>query len=416
MLINKRKIINDPIYGFISIPSDLVFDVIQHPFFQRLRRIKQLGLADLVYPGASHTRFHHSLGALHLMRRALDVLIAKGHKISEEEEEAAILAILLHDIGHGPFSHSLEHSIIKSVNHEAISLLFFDYFNNLSSGKLEMAKEIFLGTYHKKFLHQLVSSQLDVDRLDYLNRDSFYTGVSEGVIGYDRIIEMLNVVDSNLVVEEKGIYSIEKFIVSRRLMYWQVYLHKTSICAEQMLIKSLERARTLKKNDALAINNTNLEFFMLNDANIEDFKTDKSLLEKFASLDDSDVVFALKKWKQSEDLLLSFLSNALLNRSLFKIEFIDEQALDFKVDEIKSSLVDKIDLKEDILNQLIFYGNAHNEAYKSFDEEILIYLKNGAVKSILEVSEHLNFSKLSKPVSKHYVCYPKQIEKLKAFL
>ena len=317
---NKKKIFNDPVYGFISIPQEIIFDVIEHPFMQRLRRIKQLGLTDLVYPGALHTRYHHVLGAMHLMSKAIATIRRKGHTISETEEQAALLAILLHDIGHGPFSHALEHDIVSGVSHEEISIFFIERLSKEFNGELDLALEIFKNTYPKEFLHQLVSSQLDMDRMDYLNRDSFYTGVNEGKIGSDRIIEMMNVVNGKLVLEEKGIYSIEKFIVARRLMYWQVYLHKTVVAAEYMLIQALRRAKELKQKGTALFASPALNYFLENNVSAEDFKSDPKVLERFALLDDYDILGAIKVWQSESDKVLSELSKRIIERRLFKIE------------------------------------------------------------------------------------------------
>ncbi|HNY54443.1 MAG TPA: HD domain-containing protein, partial [Chitinophagales bacterium] len=316
---NKRKIFNDPVYGFISIPYDIVFDVIEHPYFQRLRRIQQLGLSSLVYPGATHSRFHHSLGAMHLMYRSLEVLKSKGQEITEDESKAAVLAILMHDLGHGPFSHALEGVLVENLHHEHISMLLMRNLQKEFGKPIEMAIQIFTNQYPKRFLYQLVSGQLDMDRLDYLNRDSFYSGVSEGVVGYDRIINMLDVHDDNIVVEEKGIYSIEKFIVARRLMYWQVYLHKTSLVADLMLKNAVLRAKEVYKGNKKQLEiSANLNFFLSNTLSLNDFDEH---LTKFAALDDYDIFQALKVWMNSEDVILKTLSTSIINRKLFKIEF-----------------------------------------------------------------------------------------------
>ena len=324
---NKRKIFNDPVYGFISIPYDIVFDVIEHPYFQRLRRIQQLGLSSLVYPGATHSRFHHSLGAMHLMYKSLEVLKSKGHEITEEESQAAVLAILMHDVGHGPFSHALE-SILVNIEHEHISMLLMQQLQKEFGKPIELAIQIFTNQYPKKFLYQLVSGQLDMDRLDYLNRDSFYSGVSEGVVGYDRIINMLDVHDDNIVVEEKGIYSIEKFLVARRLMYWQVYLHKTCLVADLMLKNAILRAKKVYQDIEITTSiSENLFFFLTNEIKESNFENH---LNKFVLLDDTDVMQALKYWMQSDDDILKTLSTAIINRKLFKIEFLEEAKVNEK--------------------------------------------------------------------------------------
>ncbi|PLX07646.1 MAG: phosphohydrolase, partial [Marinilabiliales bacterium] len=310
---NKRKIINDPVYGFVSIHSDLIFDIIEHSYFQRLRRIKQLGLTHLVYPGALHTRFHHSIGAMHLMRKALNELRFKGTNISDEEYLAANIAILLHDIGHGPYSHALEHSIVTGISHEQISEVFLKSYNEMFDGKLEKAIAIFNGSYHKKYLHELVSSQFDMDRLDYLKRDSFFSGVSEGVINYERLLNMINVVDDQVVIEAKGIYSVEKFITARRLMYWQVYLHKTVLAAELMIMKVLERAKQLRMGGVNLFASPSLDYFLNREASLDDFYNDGITLRMFSNLDDYDIFSALKVWVNHDDKVLSVLSNGLVN-------------------------------------------------------------------------------------------------------
>ncbi len=400
---NKRKIFNDPVYGFISIPYDIVFDVIEHPYFQRLRRIQQLGLSSLVYPGATHSRFHHSLGATHLMYKSLEVLKSKGQIISEEESKAAVLAILLHDLGHGPFSHALEGIIVREVHHEHISMLLMQKLKtdfckkNEAFGEIfELSIQIFTNKYPKKFLHQLVSGQLDMDRLDYLNRDSFYTGVSEGVIGYDRIINMLDVHEGNIVVEEKGIYSIEKFIVARRLMYWQVYLHKTSLVADLMLKNIFNRARSLNLiNDKIS---NNLAFFLTNDISESDFNNH---LEKFISLDDNDVMQALKYWMISKDEILSTLAKSIINRTLFKIEFLDEAHVEQKY----LALQEQYSAEE--MQYFVKKGTAENNAYNATKDNIYIKFKDGKIKEITDITEQWNIRSLSNSVVKHYISYPK---------
>jgi uncharacterized protein len=404
---NKFKIINDPVYGFINIPTALVYDVISHPYFQRLRRIKQMGLADLVYPGATHSRFHHALGAMHLMQEALDVLRSKGHHITEEEEEGAILAILLHDIGHGPFSHTLEFALVGGVHHEVLSGLLQASLNQQYQGRLSLAIDIFSGKYYKHFLHQLVSGQLDADRMDYLNRDSFYTGVAEGVIGYDRIIKMLDIHDGRLVVEEKGIYSIEKFIVSRRLMYWQVYLHKTSVAADHMLISIIQRAKMLMaENSQLSGCSPALQHFLGQELSIDHFRKDPLHLQMFAELDDTDVLHALKIWQHHHDPILSFLSKKLLHRQLFKIRYCEagseQQQLDYISQQFLTSHPELCGLEA----YLFFKGEATNNAYIPGRDSIQIKMKTGEVKDIAEVAEVLTIKALSNPVVKHYICYP----------
>ncbi|MBK9329366.1 MAG: HD domain-containing protein [Sphingobacteriales bacterium] len=393
---NKRKIFNDPVYGFISIPYDIVFDIIEHPYFQRLRRIQQLGLSALVYPGATHSRFHHSLGAMHLMYKSLEVLKSKGHDISEEESQAAVLAILLHDLGHGPFSHSLEGVLVPNVHHEHISMLLMQRLRQQFGSLIETATRIFTNRYPKKFLHQLVSGQLDMDRMDYLNRDSFYTGVSEGVIGYDRIINMLDVHNDNIVVEEKGIYSIEKFIVARRLMYWQVYLHKTSLVSDLMLKNALLRARKIKV-PYQGISD-NLHFFLQNDISVEDFHQH---IDKFVLLDDYDIVQALKVWMQSEDEILKLLSTSIINRHLFKIEYVEEHKAEEKYALLKQKYT------QDEMDFLVLMGTAQNNAYNPAKDNIYILFKDGNIKEITDITEQWNIRSLSNPVVKHYIAYPK---------
>jgi uncharacterized protein len=395
---NKRKIFNDPVYGFISIPYDIVFDMVEHPYFQRLRRIQQLGLSSMVYPGATHSRFHHSLGAMHLMYRSLEVLKSKGHSITEEESQAAILAILLHDLGHGPFSHSLEGVLVQGVHHEHISMLLMQRLQ-LEFGKpVEMAIDIFTNQYPKRFLHQLVSGQLDMDRMDYLNRDSFYTGVSEGVIGYDRIINMLDVHEDNIVVEEKGIYSIEKFLVARRLMYWQVYLHKTSLVADLMLKNAVLRAKEIQLTSSSGISPA-LYFFLQNTIEPDDFP---DYTDRFVQLDDYDIVQALKSWMQADDAILRRLSSCIIDRNLFKIEFLDEAAAQLKYEQLKT----RYNAEE--MKYLVLTGTAQNNAYNPEKDNIYIKFKDGSIKEITDITEQWNIRSLANPVVKHYIAYPKE--------
>lgn len=408
-MLNTHKIINDPVHGFISIPDGLIFDIIEHPYFQRLRRIKQLGLTEYVYPGALHTRFHHAIGAMHLMHNAIQVLRDKENEISPEEERASLLAILLHDIGHGPYSHTLEHCLINNVPHEEISRIIMSRLNREFHGQLEMAIEIFENKYPKKFLHQLVSSQLDVDRLDYLTRDSFFTGVSEGVVGYDRIIKMLDVKNDELVVEAKGIYSIEKFIIARRLMYWQVYLHKTVLCVEQMMVRALLRARELYKNGMPLPATRDFEFFLANDISLHDFRERDYVLEHFTRLDDVDVFSALKMWRYSKDLILSTLCNAIVDRRLFRIEITDHPASVERVNELRRGLANELGITEEEASYLVFTESTGNHAYNPNAGRIGILDKDGKVKDIAEASDQLNIMVLSKPVIKYYLCYPKTL-------
>ncbi|MFC2104484.1 HD domain-containing protein [Bacteroidota bacterium] len=405
---NKRKIVNDPVYGLINIPSEIVYDIIEHRYFQRLRRIKQLGLTDYVYPGAVHTRFQHTLGAVHLITLAVNVLRSKNIKITHEEEESVSLAILLHDIGHGPFSHTLENVITEKFDHEELSLLFMEELNNEYNGKLSLAIRIFKNEYQKKFLHQLVSSQLDVDRLDYLRRDSFYTGVSEGVIGSDRIIKMLNVYNDNLVVEAKGIHSIEKFLIARWLMYWQVYLHKTVVSAEQLLIKIFERAKYLiSKNKNIFLTN-DFEFFLRN-PNVEKSSM-PIMLNTFSSIDDNDIFSLAKEWLNGSDNVLSMLSDRLLNRKLLKIEIQDIPFENDKILKLKDQASQKFKLTEDEISYFVFTDHISKNAYSAFDDKIQILFKNKTLVDIAEASDMLNMSVLSKTVRKYFLCYPKEIK------
>lgn len=404
---NKRKIFNDPIYGFVSLPYEIIYDLIEHPYFQRLRRIKQLGLTNLVYPGALHTRFHHAMGAMHLMGEAIDVIRSKGTEITDEEAKAVTIAILLHDIGHGPFSHALEHSIVSNISHEAISELFMYRLNKEFNGELTLAIKIFQNKYHKKFLHQLVSSQLDMDRLDYLKRDSFFTGVSEGVVSSDRIIIMLNVVNDQLAVEAKGIYSIEKFIVARRLMYWQVYLHKTVLSAENLLVNILKRAKELaqKKEDLFCT--PALKTFLYKQFTLQDFIKKPEILETFALLDDSDIMTSVKVWTTHKDAVLSKLCEQLVNRKLFKIELQNLPFKEEKIKEIKNKIKALYKLNDKQVNYFVFSGNVENDAYRADKISINILFKDGSVSDIANASDQLNIQVLAKTVKKYYLCYPK---------
>jgi len=407
---NKRKIFNDPVHGFITIPHELIFDIIEHPYFQRLRRIKQLGLSDYVYPGAIHTRFHHALGAFHLMRKALSILKIKGIKISEEEELAAEIAILLHDIGHGPFSHTLEHSLIAGVHHESLSKIYMKKLNEHFKGKLSLAIQIFEGSYKKKFLHQLVSSQLDVDRLDYLTRDAFFTGVNEGAISYERIIEMMNVRNDELVVEQKGIYSIESFIIARRLMYWQVYLHKTVLCVEQMMVKAIERAKYLIAKGEKLDASPALAYFLHNKVKLKDFEKDSKVLNYYSQLDDVDIFAAFKYWQHSSDKVLRTLCEAILERKLFKIE-IGNKAFSYKkIKDLNERAMKKFKVSEEEAGYLVFSDSTSNHAYNTTENRINIMLGKNEVIDIAQASDQLNISVLSVPVTKYYVFYPKTLK------
>lgn len=406
---NKRKIINDPIYGFVTLPDDLIFDLIEHPYFQRLRRIKQLGMTNLVYPGALHTRFHHAIGAMYLMTEAIKILRSKNIVITDEEERAATIAILLHDIGHGPFSHALEHSIVKGIHHEDISSMLMSKLNKDFKGELNLALKIFNNQYKKKFLHQLVSSQLDMDRLDYLKRDSFFTGVSEGVISSDRIIKMLNVADDKLVVEEKGIYSIEKFIIARRLMYWQVYLHKTVVSGENLLVSILRRAKDLCKRGEDLFATPALEIFLHNDYIKSDFEKNPKLLEDFAKLDDYDIFASVKAWCDNKDKVLRILCNNLVNRKLFKIELKKEQFGKQQIVNEKKKAMKKLGLTAEEADYFVLTGEVANSAYVMDKVNINILMNDGKIMDIARASDQLNVEALAKPVKKYYLCYPKQI-------
>lgn len=406
---NKLKIINDPLYGFITIPYGIIFDLIEHPYFQRLRRIKQLGSTNLVYPGAYHTRFHHAIGCLHLMVNAIEVLRSKGIEITDEEATGVCIAILLHDIGHGPFSHALETAIINNNQHEEISIIFMNFLNKELPGKLNLAIEIFKNQYHKLFLHQLVSGQLDMDRLDYLNRDSFFTGVSEGVVSYDRIIKMLNVHNDQLVIEAKGIYSIEKFIIARRLMYWQVYLHKTVLSSEFMLVNILGRARELAHAGQKIFATPALQYFLNNDISKSDFDNPE-VLRNFSMLDDYDVHTSIKVWQNDPDKILSDLCSKLVNRRLFKLE-ITELPQHEKKEEIIRRIQKEMALNEKEARYFVMDGQVTNNAYNSELEKINILFKNGEIRDLAEASDQLNISVLSTPVTKYYLAYPKEMIK-----
>lgn len=404
---NKKKIFNDPVYGFVSIPDEFIFDLIEHPYFQRLRRICQLGLTHLVYPGALHTRFHHVLGAMHLMTLAIATIRRKGHEITPEEERAVLCAILLHDIGHGPFSHALEHDIVNHVSHEDISAFFIDRLSREFDGKLDLTLQIFRNEYTKKpFLYQLVSSQLDMDRMDYLNRDSFFTGVAEGQIGSDRIIEMLNVHNGNLVIEEKGIYSIEKFLVSRRFMYWQVYLHKTVVAAELMLINILRRAKKIVAEGKDVFASPALKFFLENDITTDDFKNDPKVLETFAKLDDFDITSAVKVWQDSDDKVLSILSKKLINRELLKVQVSKTKIAASVLDAKRKEVCSKYDLNTEEASYFVYAETLTNNAYNQTKQNINLLLKTGEILDVSHASDNLNISALATPVEKYCFCYP----------
>ena len=402
---NKLKIFNDPIYGFITIPNALIFDLIEHRYFQRLRRITQMGLSYLVYPGAHHTRFHHALGCMFLMQKAIRILRFKGVLITKEEESGLLTAILLHDIGHGPFSHAMEHSLVNGVSHEEVSLLFMEQLNEEFNGRLSLAIKIFKGDYSRKFLNDLISSQLDMDRADYLKRDSFYTGVAEGNINSERLITMLNVVNDELVIEEKGIYSVEKFLTARRLMYWQVYLHKTSLVAEQLLIRLLMRAKELTSNGIHLEGCRNLNYFLQN--NVSKSTLDFEALETFAKLDDVDIVSAMKNWRDHDDFVLSNLSQMILERELLKIKFHKKKVKASDLQKHITRLKIKYNINDVEASYFVFNGEVMNQAYELKKDNIKILLKNGRVQDIVNISDHLNLKALSKLVTKYYICYPK---------
>ena len=405
---NKKKIFNDPIYGFVSIPDELHFDIIEHPYFQRLRRIKQVSMTNLVYPGANHTRFAHSLGAMHLMRRAIQLLRGKGYDITDEELEAASLAILLHDSGHGPFSHTLENSIVQGVSHEDLSLMVMQKFNEIHSGRLEMSIQMFKGEYEKGFLTKLISSQLDVDRIDYLKRDSFFTGVAEGSVNAERLLEMVEVVGNELAIEAKGIYSVESFIVARRIMYWQVYMHKAVLSAEYMLRNILKRAKILSQERDLFATPA-LSFFLKNPKPFESDDPD-FVLDMFCQLDDYDVMTAVKAWRYDEDRVLSELCQRLTDRRLFKIEMREGEFDPDYIENIRSKIAEYYGWTLEEADFALLQGISSNHAYHPKKPAINILYKDGTMKDISEASDQLNISVLKQPVVKHFICYPKELE------
>ncbi|KAB2810287.1 HD domain-containing protein [Phaeocystidibacter luteus] len=408
---NKFKILNDPIYGFISLPSELIFDLIEHPYFQRLRRITQLGLTYLVYPGAYHTRFHHAIGAMHLMQRAVGVLRSKGHEITDEEEEAVYIAILLHDIGHGPFSHALEHTLVRNVDHEQLSTLFMERLNQKFEGRLTTAIEIFNNKYPKRYLNELISSQLDMDRLDYLRRDSFYTGVTEGAINSERLLTMLNIANDRLVVDAKGIYSVEKFIVARSLMYWQVYLHKTVLSAEFMLVNVLQRAKELAANGVEIHGTSALRTFLYEDPTYEDFMKSDTLLDTFAHLDDSDMMAAIKEWCNHDDRVLSDLSRRIVDRRLFRIEIQAKPFEEEYVDDIRQKIQATFGFSVEEASYYMIERATSNDIYKAGDNQIRLRYKDGTVTDVAEAADQLNLKALQSAVTRHFICYPKEVWK-----
>ena len=399
------KIINDPIYGFIRISNKIILDLIDHKYFQRLRRISQLGLSYLVYPGAHHTRFQHAIGSMFLTQKALTTLRLKGHIITDEEYEGTSIAVLLHDIGHSPFSHALENSIADKISHEKMSVLFMKKLNLEFDNKLSIAIKIFQNKYPKKFLHQLVSSQLDMDRIDYLNRDSFYSGVQEGIVGADRIINMLNLVNDELVIESKGIYSVEKFLVARRLMYWQVYLHKTVISAENMLIKVLKRAKKLTQKGESIFAPTSLKFFLNSNNNLIDFKKNEKIFNAFVNLDDNDIVTAIKEWQYNKDKVLSLLSSKITNRNLLKIKLSDKPFDLNMINKLQKNIMEKFNLNLEESKYLIFSDYISNSAYEKNNTSIKVLFKNGSTKDILLASDQLNLQALSNKVIKYFLCF-----------
>ena len=410
---NKLKIFNDPIYGFITIPNTLIYDLIQHPYFQRLRRISQMGMSYLVYPGAHHTRFHHALGCMHIMQKAIQTLQFKGVEISKEEENGLLIAILLHDIGHGPFSHAMENSIVEGVHHEEISLKFMNALNEVFEGQLDLAIQIFKGEYPRKFMYQLISSQLDMDRMDYLKRDSFYSGVAEGNINSERLIQMMNVQDDFLVIEEKGIYSVEKFLVARRLMYWQAYLHKTSVVAEIILTKILKRAKELTQKGVQLQCSAPLLYFLEHKVSLEEF--DDEVLKTFALLDDYDVMGAIKNWQFHDDFVLHSLSNMIINRELLKIEMVDDKQQKDRLLEMKHRFVQLHPMSDKEADYFIFKGKLKNQAYDKLSEPIRIVKKDKTIEDVVDASDQLHLKALSKQVTKYFICYPKVLIETQVF-
>ena len=408
MVHRKSTLFNDPIYGFIAIETDLILQLINHPYFQRLRRISQMGLSSLVYPGAHHTRFEHAIGAMHVMQKAIEVLITKGIQISPQEREAMQIAILLHDIGHGPFSHATEKTLLQGIHHETISLRVISLLNQIFNGKLDLAYQIFTNQYPRKFMYQLVSGQVDVDRLDYLKRDSFYTGVTEGNINTNRILAMMNVINEQLVFEVKGIHSLEKFLLARRLMYWQVYLHKTSLAAEVLLVKTLERFQYLIELGAMEVEEEHALFSLLNKKQSDQNQPSEEVLLHYLNLDDSDIIQLLKSWEKHSDKVLASLSSQLLHRKLPKIKIRDKA---YSHEEIKEKTISLDATKADLgaSEYFVFSGSISNQTYLSDESRLLILDKNGKVFPLAEAIQYLDFKQFSTPVTKYYLCYPKQI-------
>jgi len=407
--LNKKKIINDPVYGFISIPSGFIFDLIQHPYFQRLRYIKQVSMTHLVYPGALHTRFQHALGAMHLMTLAIETLRSKDVTITDEEEEAVLVAILLHDIGHGPFSHTLEHTLVEGISHELLSALLMDELNQTFGGRLSLAIDIFNDRYPKRFLHQLVSGQLDIDRMDYLSRDSFFTGVAEGVISFDRIIKMLHVEGNELVVEQKGIYSVEKFLIARRLMYWQVYLHKTVLSAEQMLLKILRRAKELYSRGDTLFATPSLEHFLRNKITRENFTADAQHLVHFTRLDDTDILSAVKTWAFHDDPILNMLCSRLVKRALYHTELHSQEPDPRMIGQLRERAMQRFGVDPSEVDYFVWVQSIENSAYDQRDSNIKILMKDGSIQDIAEASDLSNLGTLSRKVQKFAVSFPKEL-------
>ena len=407
--VNKRKIFNDPVYGFVTIPDEIVFDLVEHSYFQRLRRIKQLGLTHLVYPGALHTRFQHSLGAMYLMTKALSELRFKGHNISDDEFIGTSIAILLHDIGHGPYSHALENSIVDEVTHEQISELIMKKLNIEFGGALEGAISIYNGRSNKKFLTKLIAGQFDMDRLDYLKRDSFFTGVSEGTVNYERLLSMINIHDGKIVIEEKGIYSVEKFLTARRLMYWQVYLHKTVLVAEYTIMKVLKRARELTMNGVKLFASPALNFFLNRVTTFDDFENNPEVLKCFSQLDDYDISTSMKVWCNSDDFILSSLCKSIINRRLLKIEMQSEPFEPERINVIRNAVMKKYSLSNEEVDYLVIHDKTTNYKYKQSSGNIDILQKSGQVVDISNISDELNISVLNKPTTRYFLSWPKNL-------
>lgn len=403
---NKYKLINDPVHGFITISSPLMFQIIEHPYFQRLRRISQMGFAKFVYPGTQHTRFHHALGATHLMQQAIQTLRQKNVEITKEEEEAVLLAILLHDIGHGPYSHALEYVMTEGINHEFFSEMIMHVLNKELNGKLDLTIQIFNDEYPKRFLHQLVSSQLDVDRLDYLARDSFFSGVNEGKLSTERIITMLDVVDGQLVVEHKGLYSIEKYIISRRLMYWQVYLHKTAVCAEGMLVSAIKRAKYLVSKGQLEVSSKALKYFLEHSVTREQFQENLDYINLYAQLDDYDVMFSVKEWQYSSDKILSYLCRCIIQRKLFKVRVDDQPFDEHYLNQKRQEVQELFDVTEQEVDYLFLTKTLKNLAYKKGKKGIKIYTKTNQIKDVAELSDHLSNKTLQRKIKKYLIAFP----------